>query len=243
MRRTLNFTGRIRISQSDISIQVSGSPLGFVAERRLDAYDLPPDAVVYLEAYRAPSYMRFDWGTVAHPRAPGSGAFLTNFNSEDIVLFRVKVVGAASANGMILAQADQIKTNVSDQSILPVYPKDLDGIVWHLSFDDDDPALLVNDRIDGIKDHVRSDPEFAALVFPGVLRDILERLCNEVTDGGDEQQTWVENWERFARSLMGRSVPRADDLGRDKWIDEAINTFAKRHQLLSRYQESLNART
>ena len=43
MRRRLNFTQRIRIAQSDITIRLNlenGPPLSFVAERSLASYDL-----------------------------------------------------------------------------------------------------------------------------------------------------------------------------------------------------------
>ena len=131
----------------------------------------------------------------------------------------------------------------SEQSLLPVEVKDLDNIVWSLSFDDDEPFLLVNSRINGILDKVSSDSEFAALVFPTVLRDILEMLCSEATDEDDEQRTWVRGWKRFARDLTQQPVPSADDVDKDEWIEAAVNTFSKKYRLLSRYQESLNART
>ena len=185
--------------------------------------------------------MRFNWGTVARPLTIGPGARLTGIDSSGTVYFRMKVVDATTADGLILAHADRIRANVSEQSLLPVESKDLEEIVWRLSFDDDAPFLLVNSRIDGILDWVRSDSNFAALVFPTVLRGVLARLCEEVTDGDDEQQSWVAGWERFARELTGRSVPRPDDLDRSEWIDEAVNAFSRKHRLLNRYQEALNA--
>lgn len=244
MRRRLNFTRRRRISQSDISIQLlqdDAPPLRFDAQVSLDRYDLPPSANVFLEAYRRNSYMRFPWGRVSDTRPPGQRLALTDIDSADTVYFRVKVVGSADEDGLILAQADRIRVNVSDQSILPVSVTDLDEIVWRLSFDDDEPFLLVNSRIDGILDLVRSDASFAALVYPAVLRDILDRLCQEATDGGDDQQHWVTTWERFARALNTEPIPRSDGPGRDRWIDATANLFASKHRLLNRYRNSLNA--
>ena len=131
--------------------------------------------------------------------------------------------------------------NVSDQSILPVSVTDLDEIVWRLSFDDDEPFLLVNSRIDGILDLVRSDASFASLVYPEVLRDVFDRLCQEATDGGDDQQHWVTTWERFARTLNTEPIPRSDGPERDRWIDATVNLFASKHGLLNRYRNLLNA--
>ena len=244
MRRRFNYTGRIRIRQSDINIRLRSEdepPLTFRAERTLDSYGLPPDARVYLEAYRGPSYMRFNWGTVAHPLTLGPGAHLTGIDSNDTVYFRVKVVDASTTDGLILAHADRIRANVSEQSLLPVELRNLDDILWRLSFDDDEPCLLVNSQIDGILDWARSDSSFAALVFPTALRSVLERLCEEVTEGDDERPNWVAGWERFARELTGRPVPKVDDLDMPEWIEDAVNSFARKHRLLNRYQEALNA--
>ena len=244
MRRRLNYTGRIRIRQSDIEVEVRSEedrPLTFRAERSLHSYELPPDATVYLEAYRGPSYMRFNWGTVAEQLTLGPGIRLSNIDSNDTVYFRVKVVDGKTADGLILAHADRIRANVSQQSLLPVESKNLGDIVWRLSFDDDEPFLIVNSQIDGILEWVRSDPSFAALVFPTALRSVLERLCEEATAGDDESLSWVAGWERFARDLTGRPVPSPDALDRSEWIDDAVNSFSRKHTLLNRYQEALNA--
>ena len=245
MRTRINFTQRRRIRQSDISIELSrdnDSPMSFKAQRSLDDYNLPPNALVYLEAYRRNYYVRFDWGTVAEPRSPGSGARLTGIDGGEAVYFRVKVV-AATSDGMILAQADRIKVSVSDESILPVYNKDLEDVVWRLSFDDDEPYLDVNSRIPGIMDVVRYDADFAALVFPTVVRGVLQRLCQEVAAGGDDQQRWIANWQEFSRDLTRQPVPTSEGSAKEEWMDTAVNAFARKHRLLSRYQESLNART
>ena len=242
MRRRLNFTQRIRINHSDIDIELTqddAQPMRFVAARRLDRYGLPADAQVYLEAYRRNSYMRFAWGTVSQPQSPGSGSVLTDISSNATVYFRVKVIGK---EGIILAQADRIRVDVSNQSILPVEAIDLDQIVWRLSFDDDEPHLLVNSRIEGILDRIRHDSNFAALVYPAVLREILERLCHEVTDDDNESQTWVSNWQEFAKTLNQEPIPSSDSQQQIRWIDSTVNIFADKHRLLNRYRESIYGR-
>ena len=241
MRRRLNFTQRIRINHSDIDIELiqdDAQPMRFVAARTLDSYGLPADAQVYLEAYRRNSYMRFAWGTVSQPRQPGSGSVLTDISSNATVYFRVKVIGE---QGIILAQADRIRADVSNQSILPVEATDLDQIVWRLSFDDDEPYLLVNSRIEGILDRIRYDSDFAALVYPTMLREILQKLCREITDGDNEQQAWISNWQEFTETLSQDSIPSSDSQQQAQWIDSTVNIFAAKHRLLNRYRDSLNA--
>ena len=246
MRRRLNFTQRRRISQSDVNIRLiqdDTPPLRFEAEVSLDRYDLPPGASVFLEAYRRNSYMRFPWGTVSDTRRTANSLALTDIDSSDTVYFRIKVVGPENDDGLILAQADRIRVDTSDPSILPVSVTDLDEIVWRLSFDDDEPFLLVNSRIDGILDLARSDASFATLVYPEVLREVLEMLCQESTQHDDDQRHWISNWTRFAKNLNPEPIPHSEGPERDQWVDATVNLFASRHRLLDRYRTTLNAGT
>ena len=180
-------------------------------------------------------------GTVSDTRPSGQRLALTNIDSTDTVYFRVKVVGAEDEGWSYSGAGRPDQGERLDQSILPVSVTDLDEIVWRLSFDDDEPFLLVNSRIDGILDLVRSDASFASLVYPEVLRDVFDRLCQEATDGGDDQQHWVTTWERFARTLNTEPIPRSDGPERDRWIDATVNLFASKHGLLNRYRNLLNA--
>ena len=210
MRRRLNFTRRRRISQSDVRIRLMrddrASPMKFTAERNLENYDLPPDALVFLEAYRQNSYMRFPWGTVSESQGSGCGSTLHEIEG-DTVFFRLKVVGADDDARVILAQADRIRVTVSTvRTILPVEVDELGEVVWRLSFDDDEPFLMVNSRIDNILDRARSDSQFASLVYPTVVREVLDRLCQEFSPSGDEQQEWVTNWARFVRTLTSEPI-------------------------------------
>ncbi len=246
MKRRLNFTGRLRITHSDLNIrltEVADPPLTFTAERDLRRYDLPSNAQVYLEAFLGPSYMRFDWGSVAEPRSLSSGCELTEIDSRDSVRFRVKVVGTGpTTNGILLAQADHIRVDASEQSILPVRDTDLTYVVWKLDFEDNEPQLLVNSRIDGIKEIVRYDPTFAALVFPAVLKEILENVIDEWSGESDDEQPWVTNWMTFASSLTNETPPARDDVEqRQRWIDDSVRAFAKKNRLLNRYRDVLNA--
>ena len=241
MKRRLNFTGRIRIAHSDISIKLipsSDSPLKFTADRNLQDYSLPADALVYLEAYLGRSYMRFCWGTVAKSRFLGTENELTEIEQSARVLFRVKVVGTGpTTNGMLLAQADRITVDASEQPILPVKYADLNEIVWQLDFEDDAPFLVVNNRIEGMNDIVRFDPSFAALVFPTSLRTVLHRMLDERSEDGDDEQPWVENWITFARTLTDASLPDSNDFDqRQRWIDDSVNAFSKKNRLLNRYR-------
>ena len=73
--RRFNYTERKKILREDASVILRSEDAGvaFDAHLRLAAYQLPQDAKVLVEAYKAPVLMRFDMGTVALPKRPEIG--------------------------------------------------------------------------------------------------------------------------------------------------------------------------
>ena len=62
-----NYTGKERIDLKYINIKIYKSPKGnaeFTAKVTLDSYSLPPNAKVFIEAYRKTLFKRFNFGTV-----------------------------------------------------------------------------------------------------------------------------------------------------------------------------------
>src|SRR5437879_6032568 len=74
MIRRLHYTGRIRIHRTDVRLvsREDQGAVSFDAELRLGEYDLPPEALVFIEAYRQTNWMRFPFGTAGaiQPPAP-----------------------------------------------------------------------------------------------------------------------------------------------------------------------------
>ena len=65
MIRRFNYTDRLRIRRSDVRIVLrdENGKLEFDADlRALADYDLPPDSLVFIEAYRQTNWMRFPFG-------------------------------------------------------------------------------------------------------------------------------------------------------------------------------------
>src|SRR5476651_1773831 len=93
MKRSLNFTGRKRIAQSDVVVAITGKDgnAAFDATLALAKYKFPDNARVYVEAYRQMDWMRFDFGSAASIRPPDDRR-LTRFESAEGVLFRIRVV-------------------------------------------------------------------------------------------------------------------------------------------------------
>ncbi len=156
--RRINSTGRRRIARSDVAVLVQPDAEGvleFDATLDLAGYELPADALVFVEAYRQTTFMRFPHGTVAAPMCPaGVSRRLTEFASPERLLFRVKVTSSGDRFGLLLAEADQIPVNEDEEQpehrmpLLPPRPEDLGQEVWRVDFSGaDGPYLLVNERV------------------------------------------------------------------------------------------------
>src|SRR6266571_2707793 len=105
MIRRINYTGRRRINREDVKIVIydgNGGPAKFDARLELSSYSLPPDAIVFVEAYRQTFLMRFNFGSISRIELP-SDRFLTEFESPEGILFRVKVTSKSPEQGKLLA--------------------------------------------------------------------------------------------------------------------------------------------
>ena len=246
MIRRLNYTGRVRILREDarlVIIERPGMPLIFEAGLDLTGYGLPEDASVYVEAYRQipPTWMRFDFGTMAHIEPPPSTE-LTAFDSAEGILFRLRVTSLADAGGKLLAEADSIRGRKTEEieetvdPLLPVQPVDLGAEIWSLDTSDG-PRLLINRALWDWK-AVAVTPAFVSLVYPAVLRQILgtvllEEKCFEV----DDEDYWCSRWLRFASLIPG--VPDIPDEQTDpekikEWIHDVVSAFSRQQNMLNR---------
>ena len=231
----MNFTGRRRISHSDVTITVTG--IGgielFDAEFRLDRYQLPSTALVVIEAWRQLDLLRFEFGTVGTVQPPADRQ-LSRFGTVSGLRFRLKIVAVDSPRGRLLAVADRIAPTTSHQQslsrvpLLAVRSQDLGKEIWRLTFADE-PLLIVNSRMAQRKQLVASG-EFQSLVLPEVLRSILNRiLLVEKIRSSEESDDWTCRWLQFAESLPGvGKSPDEDDPEADlDWIDSAVSSFCR----------------
>ena len=73
MKRTFNFTDRINLNRSNISVALhtdEQNKLYFDANINLDESKFPGDAKVFIEAYYKNSFMRFPYGQIQELSAP-----------------------------------------------------------------------------------------------------------------------------------------------------------------------------
>lgn len=244
MIRRLNYTGRIKIFRSDLRLATRevGGALSFDADLRLIDYELPAEALVFVEAYRQTTWMRFSFGTVATMQAPVD-RWLHEFDSPDGILFRVKVTQAkdehvllAVADRIPLAQPDQ---NADRESLLEVEPVELGDELWRLDLDGE-PRLQVNSTAAADWRQLAKSPVFVALVYPAVLRQILVNILQQKHRDTDDDSDWRSKWLRFATLLPGvdPELPAkdTDDDECRRWADDAVTAFAKKLALKEKFK-------
>ena len=249
-KHTFNYTGRVRLRRSAISLVVcEGPPRTFSAKWDLSGQPLPSDARVYIEATSRGSstQRRFRGGTVADPECP-TNAELGELGG-DAPVFTLLVVDERGETGRILARADRLipeRPDLQDDdlhraSLLPVNYRDLGERVWQVNFDNAQPWLEVSDKIPdatAARRMVREDASFGATVFPEVVERVLEHVLiahNHVTPSNDDAD-WKDLWLRLGMHWNPDPVPvvvdniatpeEADELR--GWARDAANQFCQR---------------
>lgn len=250
MKRTFNFTNRLRIEKSRIDITIleavgSEAPL-FAAQLDFEGLELPPEARIVISSYRLSFAMRFDWGTVENPTPPEDRRLTeTPVNPR----FRVMVL-APDGSGRIYAMCDRITPSRGEagaKSLLWLDEvDDLGQEVWRLDTREGHPTLDVNQAIGNISTDARHSGMFRSLVIPEVLRSILRQaLIEEDADPDGESGEW-EDWMEFLQQFDVGQLPqpgpdgKRDPEGTHRWIDHWVNAFvndrlpARDHYLAAR---------
>lgn len=259
MKSSLNYTGRIKLDYSKFALNVYEKDngqldVGLILHKS-HVQGIRETAVIRLEAYRGPKTMQFNLGQWTEPTDEKRFG-LTDFSPGEPIYFRIKIVDETDPSHPIRAWRDQIRPTEYDssgqkkKSALEVRPEDLRHIAWKIDWTEpSDPLLLVNSRISEAREVtviVAQDPDFAALVFPQALREILTRLLRREEEmGADEEESVPENkWMIFASSLLGRwfnNIDGEDIEARneriDSWVEDAVQAFGKELDLIARYKK------
>jgi hypothetical protein len=250
MIKRVNFTGRRRIPRDRIDIEVfAGPPRYFDASINVNDLDFPTDAAVAIEATCAGSsaVKRFDCGTVGNVIFPPKRA-LEGLTGEN-VFFCVKVIDHVELVGRILGVCENVRPTLSTpdsasgrQGLLPVERASLGHDLWKLDFKEHNVFLLVNEDVPELWDRARYDPYFYAVVYPAIVRCILERAIDENVDIEEDDDRWPVLWLQFGRALHPlRAFPPSPSDSReerDEWLDDVVSSFCREHSLKSRYQST-----
>lgn len=256
MKRTFNYTERVRINQRSVEVQVYSRPDGVqLFDAHIDLsqhHSLPAGIRIYLEAYYRSSLMRFDLGEYSPERPHFELRAIPLDDLQDpIVYFRIKLVDTSERVGRLVGGIEKVQAFNRDSrqvqriGLLPVnFGVDLGNRIWEVQFPDDgtDPMLCINSSLntdDGLlRNFVAQESAFVSLVFPEALRRILEKLVDEGYDSSDEE-SWQYKWARFAMSF-GRGTPPTvlDDLG-GVWINDVVESFCIQAKIKTRFEDML----
>lgn len=250
--RRLNYTERKSIPQARIELALLDDAVRTVEGRfSFEGLHIPPEAVVYLHAYSSgsPKVSRIRVGPVGGlPNEPARFALDVDGAT---VRFDILVVDESRDIGRIVAVTRGVAPRRGDgielgsaRSLLPVNPADLGNEIWSLKFTSSGPWLEVNRNVRGIKGIVSADPTFQALVFPEVVRAVLERIIRFEAVADADEDTWVAKWVRWAGQVRGDGEPPPDDDeadtgASDAWISEVVSSFANRNGFFARFVETL----
>lgn len=256
MIRKFNYTDRKRILKENISFEwiegEHGKPATFKATLNLlSVENLRHDGQVWVEAYSGATVARYNYGTVDNliiPQDTGLIGFPRGLKPH----FRIKVVDPDDPRKCLLAFADKIAPvdkedlEAGRQSILPVEYVDLGQEIWSLRMDESlDPVLQLNNQIIepvSISTLART-AEFAALVYPAVIRQILSRLLleTEVIEIDTDH-----DWLKFGNKLISSEYPdpekyevNDENFSRDsrEWIDDVVKEFSRSRRTRDSYVE------
>lgn len=244
MKRSINSTGRQRITHDMVSFQIERSPSGQAVSFSADlsglaGLKLPPSAKVSVEPFFGHSAMRFEFGTIGAIVAPAS-TLLDEIDNGGEVSFRVKVIDDNAGHlGRLLASGDRISAvppggpEQGRLPLLPVKPEWLDERIWDVSTADGKrPYLLVNSRIPGLAARIQEDP----LLRGSILVEAFRKVLSAMLDSGDgEDLAWFADWKTFLTDVLGMSYPENldptdDSTEREEFIADTLEAFSKKFQ-------------
>ena len=212
MIRRINFTGRVKIKQSSVILNVINpgtSDVAFSCDAELGEYNFPGYAKVYLDVYRS-SYLRirFSLGSVESP-VRLTNQKIPQFSAFPVFNFRLYVIDMRDSYKLILGRTSPLFSlnGGSGEISTPLLPvRYVPGMrqVWKLDYETGRAVLLLNSGITGISDYITRNQFFRHSILPAVLREILFHLFifEEVPDDEDSTDDYRGKWTKFIDSTL-----------------------------------------
>ena len=255
MKRSFNYTDRVKITQRAVKVRLFNDTDGvqaFDIDIDLSGYELLPKGTkIYVEAYYRSALMRFDVGAYD----PNQVMYLLRGKRLDelqdpTVSFRIKLVDVRQQVGRLVGVIERVQAFNEDTKqidrigLLPVnFSLDLGHRVWEVEFSEtgDDPMLCINKNLSienaTLREFVARDPAFITLVYPEAFRRILERLIKEGVDFTDEE-SWQVKWARFAASFgVGLPPDESDEDEATNWVEQTVDAFCDYTAIRARFED------
>ena len=248
MRKRIRLTGRkqLPVSCADVAIREVGDKkvVALTINNKAVLKGFPLTARVTLRLVENKQLELLDFGTIDEPK---SLADLRNLTFADPSC-QLRIVDAGAKElGLLLGSTKtwRLEKGTNPQQggvmgILRFQPKDIAPRAWKLDIQEDaHPVLQIDERIPDPRSWVRNNPVFIGAVYPAIV----QRLFREILSTPDpEDIEWMNDWLRWAESLMpGSTPPHADDedAEKDDWTEQLIEAFCMRHRLSDRILNDL----
>lgn len=252
LKKTLNWTSRVKIAQAAVRIEViavdGGDPKVRVGSFGLETLNVPhapeewADAKVVLEANRlsTSSFARVEVGRVADIITKSGIQYtgtLKGFLTPEDISFTLKVV--SPTRGRILAEGKNLQAegeSVDREELLPVRAVDLGQEVWRVAWNESGPVLQVNSRIHDHDTVLTRDALMKGAVAPAALRSVLLRYA---LDEVSREEEWCAPWKVFIERLGIEGPPDDNDWEpANGWVDVAVRAFTERHAFKDRVNDA-----
>lgn len=237
MKVEFNYTGRMKIHLNEFRISFTQIENKYFANVEFDLtrLELNNNYKIYLELSYGGFFQSINLGTIQHP---------INLNNtplvNELVLWiesvrgAIKVVDEEGSIGLIRAKSPWTRGEVIDfegkksgqKSFLPVNQVDLGEVPWKLKFDDYCVTLLINDKLDDAKYILLNDPIKMALIFPIVIREIVNKIVS-IKDYSLEGDEWFVDWNKYFSGVLKIKFPDSENATEEEENEFINNTVAK----------------
>ena len=242
-----NPTNIQKIFKLNISFEVfddSHSKRSFIIhELFLNNLDLPGNAHVYCVPRVRDVEKPVSLGQVNNLKNIGTMLPIEGLSSNAPLTFRFLVVDYDTS--MILASAENLRARSPNddglEALLPVDCIDLGNLIWRMSLDlDGGPVLELNNNYPSIREKLRTDVEYQALIIPEAVRQVLIRLVENSSD--PDPESWVQRWTTWLSELGFKEIPEEDETSRQNiadWADKVVQKFSKKYDLFEKTKTKL----
>lgn len=240
MLRTINYTGRSKITRDEVRITIvdhPGSEPSFDAEFEF-SNRFPTESAIYVEAYHKETLQRFSFGTVGNITRPDDRR-LSAVDLTGTTLFRVRVVDESGHIGRLLGSAEALRPEGSDDddnsdSLMTLKTLSLGPLPWRVEVPNNGskPCLYINNQIPDALSRAKSDPGFYALILPGALQQVLYQLVLSEPDEEDIEACERRNrWIEMATKLESDPPDTTDTEELSSWVERVVEAFCRREDM------------
>jgi|TARA_R110001632_G_scaffold81367_3_gene181267 hypothetical protein len=251
MRRRIRLTGRKQLPVSCVKVEVFEPAEGkrVVALSILDDKPLrgfPRKAKIRLRLYENKAAEILDFGTLEAPKTTAelkSAGFVAPSCQLRVVSADEDTVGLllGSTSSWTLKTDSPANEDKGRDGILMFKPHDIAPRTWKLDIrDQEHPVVYVDKSIPDSRNWVRNDPVFLSAVFPAIVQQVFDEILSQKSAA---EISWMNDWLSWADTLMPGYKPplgSSDRIERQTWIEQLVDTFSKRHNLLDRLVAELN---